>query len=427
MKGFIQVFFIFIFLNFVCFAGFCADTSDFYLKLSKAFDVFTQKNEGESAFRSLLIPAGGRFEGLGTAFTALSNDVSFFEANPAGSAFLKNTEISILHNNWIADAKMESFAYTQRTDKYGWGTALRCFYVPFTEYGELGEKKASGFYSETFLIGNFSYNCLSGYDFKGITLGGNLKAGITAMPPFVGQNGARGSKQSRTRNARNQNAYALLGDFGMILRANILKKFYDEEPNFHFGITLKNFGSPIRGDIPPAYISTGFAYRPVSFFLFSIDINQNINLKSIKASGTPAFSTGMAFSITQYFNLLTGLAIRGGNPRFTLGGEVNLDNVQISANYTLDLTNQIANFNRISVGVKVLLGDSGRGERAANIKKLYFEGLKEYKDKKYQEAINIWNEVLKQDPTFDPAKEGIKIAKRQQKMQKDLRKILLLE
>ena len=150
-------------------------------------------------------------------------------------------------------------------------------------------------------------------------------------------------------------------------------------------------------------------------------------MKSIKASGTPAFSTGMAFSITQYFNLLTGLAIRGGNPRFTLGGEVNLDNVQISANYTLDLTNQIANFNRISVGVKVLLGDSGRGERAANIKKLYFEGLKEYKDKKYQEAINIWNEVLKQDPTFDPAKEGIKIAKRQQKMQKDLRKILLLE
>ena len=135
----------------------------------------------------------------------------------------------------------------------------------------------------------------------------------------------------------------------------------------------------------------------------------------------------MAFSITQYFNLLTGFAIRGGNPRFTLGGEVNLANVQINANYTLDLTNQIANFNKISVSVKLQLGDRGRGERADKIKKRYFEGLKEFKDKNYQKAITIWTEVLKEDPTFDPAKEGIKIAENQQKMQEDLRRILLLE
>ena len=427
MKGFIQASFIFIFLNFAGFRLFCADTSDLYSKISKAFELFTYKNEGESAFRSLLIPAGGRFEGLGTAFTALSNDISFFEANPAGSAFLKNTEIGAAHNNWIADAKLESFAYSQRTDKYGWGAALRCFYIPFTEYGSEGEKKASGFYSETFLIGNFSYNFFSRYDFKGITLGANIKAGITAVPPFSGQNADSSTKAQRRKNARDQNAYALLGDFGIILRANIFKKFYDTEPNFHFGIALKNFGVPIRGDVPPAYVSAGFSYRPVSIFLFSADVNQNVNLKNLKASGLPTFSTGMAFSITQYFNLLTGVAIRGGNPRFTLGGEVNLANMQINANYTLDLTNQIANFNKISVSVKLQLGDRGRGERADKIKKRYFEGLKEFKDKNYQKAITIWTEVLKEDPTFDPAKEGIKIAENQQKMQEDLRRILLLE
>lgn len=427
MRRFIQALFLLIFLILLNFSGFCADVSKSYFEVSKAFDIFIQKNEGETAFRSLLIPAGGRFEGLASAFTALSNDSSFFEANPAGSAIIKNTEISILHNNWIADSKLETFAYSQRTDNFGWGTALRCFYIPFTEYGFLGEKKASGFYSETFLIGNFSYNFLSTYDFKGLTIGANLKTGITAMPPFSGQDNVADKKSVQRKNAANQNAYAVLGDLGLILRANVLKGFYDDEPNFYFGLAFKNFGTPIRGDIPPAYISMGFAYKPFSIFLFSVDVNQTINLKNIKASGFPLFSTGFMLSITKYFNFLSGFAIKSGNPRITFGGEVNLPNIQICANYTLDLASQITNINRISIGAKFLLGDRGRAEKAQNIKKLYFEGLKEFNAGKYREAVNIWNDLLKEDKTFIPAKEAIKIAEKQEQMRTELRKMLLLE
>lgn len=427
MKKLIQAFLIIIFFSFTENRAFSIDISNAYSDVSKAFDLFIQQNEGETAFRSLLIPSGGRFEGLASTFTALSNDISFFDANPAASAVLENTEVNFLHNSWIADSKLETVGYTQRKNNLGWGSSLRCFYIPFTEYGSLGEKKSSGFYSETFLTANFAYNFMAGYNFKGFTIGGNLKLGMRAMPPFAGQDNKTASASERIKKARQQNGYAVLGDFGILFRANLAKKFYDGEPNFYFGFMMKNFGTPIRGELPPSYISIGIAYRPVSFFLFALDIRQNIHLKKIQSSGLPSGSFGMMFSITKYFNLLTGFGIRGGNPHISLGGEVNLENIRINANYTLDMASQTVNLNRISLGVKILLGDDGRKQQKNKLEQLYLQGLKEYKNKNYSEAISIWEEILKTDKRFDPAKEGIEIAEQQKKLQESLNKILLLE
>ncbi|MGI5064842.1 UPF0164 family protein [Treponema putidum] len=429
MKRFFQVFYIIIFLIFCKVSLFSADISDFYAGVSSVFDIFTQKFESETAFRSLLIPSGGRFEGLGGSFTALSNDISFFDANPAASALLKETELNVLHNSWIADSKLETIGYTQRKNHLGWGTSLRCFYVPFTEYGPLGEKKASGYYSETFLTANIAYNFFAGYDFKGLTVGGSIKTGIRSMPPFSGQDEAADPDNTapQYKNASKNNGYAVLGDLGIMIRANVKKIFYSDEPNFYFGLSLKNFGPPIRGEIPPSYIALGFAYRPVDVFLFEIDINQGINLINIKNSGLPSGSVGFMFSITKYFNLLTGFGINGGNPRFNLGGEVNFSNVQISANYALDLASQVTNISRISVGVKFLLGQDKRDEKLNTVKKLYIQGLKEYNNKNYEKAIEVWKEILAIDKRYDPAIEGIIRAEQQLQLLEEIKKILLLD
>ncbi|UTC67662.1 MULTISPECIES: UPF0164 family protein [unclassified Treponema] len=429
MKRIIQAVCIVIFLISSKISLFCADISNSYGGVSSAFDIFTQKFEGETAFRSLLIPSGGRFEGLNGSFTALSNDISFFDANPAASALLKETEINVLHNSWIADSKLETIGYTQRKNHLGWGTSLRCFYIPFTEYGHLGQKKASGYYSETFLTANIAYNFLAGYDFKGLSIGGSIKTGIRSMPPFSGQGEAADLEypEKQNQNASRQNGYAVLGDFGIMIRANVSKIFYSNEPNFYFGLSLKNFGTPIKGELPPSYISLGFAYRPVSFFLFEVDVNQGINVANIKRSGLPYGNMGMMFSITKYFNLLTGFGIKGGNPRFTLGGEVNLSNIQISANYTLDLSSQVTNISRISIGVKFLLGQDKRDQKQNTIEKLYIQGLKEYNSKNYQRAIEIWQEILSLDKRYDPAIEGIARAEQQLKLLEEIKKILLLD
>ncbi len=427
MRKIIQVVCISIFAFFANSIAFCIDISNSYANMSKVFEKFMQKHEGETSFRSLLIPSGGRYEGLAYAFTALSNDSSFFEANPAGSVLVKNTEINALHNNWIADSNLETITYTQRTNRLGWGGSLRCFYIPFTEYDGNGDKVNSGYYSETFITGNIAYNFLAGYDFKGLTIGGNLKLGLLSMPPFAGRSDTEVSFAEQKKRAKAQNGYAVLGDLGMILRANVLKGFYDDEPNFYFGLAFKNFGAPIKGDIPPAYIAMGFAYRPFSIFLFSFDVKQNVNLKNIKASGFPYGSLGLMFSITKYFNLLTGIGVKGGNPHFNVGGEINLKNIQIQANYNLDLASQTTALNRISVGVKISLGDRGRQKERDEIKRLYIEGLKEYNQKQYEKAIELWQEILKLDSQYDPAIDAIKIAERQWNMQRQLDKLLKLD
>lgn len=426
MRRFIQVLAIIFFLLTLA-SGFTADVSSGYSSVSKAFDIFTNKHEGETSFRSLFILGGGRMEGLSGAFTALANDITFFEANPAASSTLKNTEIAFLHNSWIADSRIETLSFSMRSGNLGYGTSLRCFYVPFTEYDAFGEKVSSGYYSETFSSLNVAYNFLAGYKFKGIAIGGNLKFGILSMPPYNGQENEFLNKKERKAKALKQQGFAVLGDFGIQMRADVLKKFNSREPNFYLGIVLKNMGIPINGDIPPSAVSAGFAYRPVEIFLFSFDITQPMNLKNIKASEKFFISMGTMFTITKYFNLLTGFGIKGGNPRFSLGGEVNLENIQISANYLLDLSSQTTALNHISLGAKFSLGNRGREKEADRLEQIYIEGLKLYQKQQFEQAIEVWKTILEKNPYFEPALKAIHTAERQKKLQYEIKKIQELE
>ena len=55
------------------------------------------QNTGLTIFPTLIIPSGGEFEGMATAYTAVARDVSFLDANAAASATLRTTRaISIV-------------------------------------------------------------------------------------------------------------------------------------------------------------------------------------------------------------------------------------------------------------------------------------------------------------------------------------------
>lgn len=396
-----------------------------YSSVSKGFDVFANMHEGEMTFRSLLIPAGGRMAGLNGAFTALANDITFFEANPAGSSSLKNTEIAFFHNAWIADSHLDSLFYSMRSNNFGYGASLRCFYVPFTEYGSYGERLSSGYYSETFLTFNVSYNFFSGYKFKGLSLGSNLKVGLASFPPFEGQlsDGEESTLKMRKANATSQMGFATLADFGMQIKGDFFKNFDARDPNIFFGLALKNIGPPIKGNVAPASFSFGFAYQPIKILTFSFDGSIPINVANASHSGKPFFSAGLMFGITKYFNLLSGFGVKGGNPSFTLAGEVNFASVQLNACYTLDLTTQTTALNHIILGIKIIFGDRGRGAFQDKIESMYMEGLHLYQEKKYEEAIAVWEEVLKLNKHFEPAKRSIKSAKNMKLLQDELLKL----
>jgi hypothetical protein len=117
---------------------------------------------GLTTFRSLLIPMGGLAEGMGTAYTAVTKDSSYFEANPATSSVLDFTELAVFHNNWIADTRIEGAVYTIRFKSVGFGIGGKWLYLPFTSYSDFGERGGAGYYSESMAGFNLSLTLFRG-------------------------------------------------------------------------------------------------------------------------------------------------------------------------------------------------------------------------------------------------------------------------
>jgi hypothetical protein len=396
-----------------------SDAAAYYVNI---FEPLIDKNEGVTCFRSLLIPGGGRSEAMGSAFSALANDISFFETNPAGSSTMKNTELAVFHNNWIADSRLETVSFTQRTDDFGYGASVRCFYVPFTEYNTFGERVSRGYYTETFGTLNASYNFLSGYYFKGIAVGTNIKAGYRGMPDYSDNYGnlqqGSGFKQS---------AATIMADLGAQTRFNLLKLYRSRDPNFYLGATARNFGPPVLDEALPSLFTLGAAYKPANPITVSAEVQQPINLVDINQSGTTVYGAGVAIDFVKFFTFLGGLQLKGANPRLSIGGEINVNDLQFNVNYTLDMTTQAAIFNRISLAAKLNLGDRGRAARQNQVEQLYIRGLKLYASGDLESAIAVWQEALAIDKRFDPAIEGISTAKTTLEIQQKIREIQQLE
>ena len=224
---------------FFAFTAYTLDLSGANSSLSDSFYSYVDDNEGTTGFRSLNIPSGGKAESLGTAFTALADDSSFFDYNPAASCVMENTELSVFHNSWIADSAIESLAGTIRKGNLGYGGQLKCFYVPFTEYNAFGERVTGNYYSETTATFNASYNFFNGYNFKGLALGTNAKASWRSIPDYTDND----TDEIISGSGLAQSAAAFMVDFGLLLRFNIAKHYSSREPNFRIGLSILNIGS----------------------------------------------------------------------------------------------------------------------------------------------------------------------------------------
>ena len=384
--------------------------------LSQIFDWAIDDNEGETAFRSLLIPFGGRSESMGEAYTGLSDDISFFQYNAAASSLQTETQLSVFHNSWIADSKLDAVAYTTRFGHLGLGTYFSSFYLPFTEYNLFGDRVASNYYSESFAGLNISYNFLAGYNFKGLALGANLKAGWRAMPDFTDNE----SDEILVNSGIEQSAFASLVDIGLMMQFNFLKYFSSREPNVRFGLSAQNLGFTLTGfgsesglkidEGLSTILAAGLSLKPIKPLLLAFDFKQPVNFFNITTYLKPYFCFGAAFKFTTFASLLGGFEIKGGNPKISAGFEFEILKVRLNFNYSLDLTSSFNPLNKVSISAKLLLGDRGRAQIDALVDKYYQEGLTLFTNREYEEAIKIWQEALKLNKRFDPAILGIETA-----------------
>jgi len=376
--------------------------NDFYSNFSRFLrEIYgTDYNSGMTVFPVLGIPSGGKAEGMAGAFSAVCDDVSFLEWNPAGSAEVPNSEIGFFHNNWIADIKIETALYSRRIKDFGFGFLAKWLYTTFTEYDDFGEHASKGYYSEALAILNTSYTFLKGYYFPGISLGVNLKGAFRISPDVTGYDS---SSQSST---------AVLGDVGLLTRINFLKFYWAREKNMSFALVLRNLGviaekGKPSDEVLPALAVAGFSYKPFRQLCLSFDFSYPVNLNNIYVSESFYFSTGLAVSITNFISMRAGILIQAGSSRIVIGSGVNLKGIAFDINYTVDLVTQFQTVNRLTLGVRFNFGDGGRKERDKLVDKYYDLGLDAYSEYKDDIAIEYFNKALALNRYFDPAEEAI--------------------
>ena len=382
------------------------DWSTFYSNFAEAFSGFADPNTGLTAFPTLLIPPGGRFEGMGTAFTAVADDTGYLEANPSASSTLERSQLSLYHHSWIADSNLEGVVYTIRFDDLGLGFGGKFLFLPFTEYNEWGGRESRGYISETIATLNVSYNFFSSYHFYGLAVGANLKAAYRNVPAVI---------------YPDQSALTGMIDVGLLTRFNLLKFFVSRSKNFSVGAAVKNLGLPALGEPLPTTATLGIAYSPIRPVIWALDFNLPF---SLNPSDFPAqrwyLASGLSVNVTNFLSVQSGFQLRGDNPRISLGSAIDLAKVSFVMNYNLDLSGRLNPADKFSLEARIHLGDGGRLALRNHVDELYLNGLEAYANGRLAEAILFWEEALSLDPGFVPARENIDTARRALQLQKEM-------
>ena len=367
-------------------------------------------NAGLTAFPVLKIPMGGRAEGMAWAFTAVSDDISFIEFNPAGSSMLARSELALFHNNWIADTKIEGAVYASRYKDLGFAAGGKWLYTPFTEYNMYGDRVSKGYYSEGVGILNVSYNFFRSYYFPGVSVGANIKGAFRIVPDYSDADDQGNNEgQLISGSGRSQSTAMVMGDIGLLTRFNLLKFYSHREPNTSAALVFSNIGPPAMGDPLPSEITAALAYKPIKPLLFSFDFSVPLNFHDASLSEKPYWALGIAGDITKFLSLRTGFLARAGGVRIALGSAIQFEKIALEINYTLDLMTQINALNRVSLGLRLDLGDQGRNLKTQKVDELYLAGLDAYSRMDLDTARTYWEEALSIDPRFSPAKEGLNV------------------
>jgi tetratricopeptide (TPR) repeat protein len=370
----------------------------------------TDPNAGRASFLSLLIPLGGRYQGMATAYTAVLKDSGYLEANPSGSSVLTQTELSLFHHDWIGDSRLEGVVYTMRQGDFGLGGGLKLLYLPFTGINEWGDRYANpgsasfakGNYTEFVATANVSYNLFSSYYFHGLALGTNLKFAYRGVPEAI---------------YPGQSAVSLLADFGLLTRFNLLKFFPSRQRNFSIGLSARNLGFPVDGEPLPSLLVVGLAYSPIRPLTIATDLQVPFFMDFSPAE-QPSVALGMDLVFTDFLSLQSGLHLKKGRPRLTAGITMVLEKMTITASYSLDLLTTLTAFDRINLEVKLNLGDLGRIDREERARELYLKGLEQFAKGNITEAINFLEESVDLNPNFEPARENLELARQAKELQK---------
>jgi hypothetical protein len=101
---------------------------------------FDGTSAGTSAAQFLKVASGARGVALGEAFSALSDDASAIDWNPAGLMKINKRSVTLMHAPYLASTFVDFFSYAERAGEIGsWGMAIK-----YMNYGKITKTDTSG-------------------------------------------------------------------------------------------------------------------------------------------------------------------------------------------------------------------------------------------------------------------------------------------
>lgn len=101
---------------------------------------FDGHSAGTSSAQFLKVASGARGVALGEAFSALCDDSSAMDWNPAGLIKIKKRSVTLMHAPYLASTYVDFFSYAERAGEVGsWGMAVK-----YMNYGKITETDTSG-------------------------------------------------------------------------------------------------------------------------------------------------------------------------------------------------------------------------------------------------------------------------------------------
>ncbi len=329
----------------LCFALFpafaCADSllDEFY----GLFGIESVENSGTSAFPVLDVPAGGRNDAMGGAYTAVADIGAFAEANPAATAGRTGSSFAFAHQDWIADANVETVRYSRSADVVGFGVSAKYFRVPFTAYDAVGGRIGVGHFSEGVVAFNLSIRFIE-----------------TARIAFaVGVNAKTVFRHVAATIAEDQSAMSLPIDLGLLAKLRLLalappRSDPFDDLNLSIGVSLRNVGQMNeRLDARlPTVLSIGFAYAPVPAILVAADLKTPVSFDPTHDPAEPFYgAVGLSVAATRFLALHAGARIRRADYRMSLGGSLLIGPVEIVVTYLVGPANGVGPEGSVSTSI----------------------------------------------------------------------------
>lgn len=203
----------------------------------------------------LKINIGARAVGMGSAFTAVANDVSAIQWNPAGLSLLTGREFSAMHSEWIVDTKLDflGFAFPLRTGVVG-GSIIYLSHPEMEGRSETREKVANFDASDLAVI--FGYS-------KRVIFSGKEMASFGLNVKLIRQQ------------IELESAYGAAFDIGLLSHFSL---FHNHNP-LSIGLCIQNIGAQMKFvnepyDLPLS-VTAGLGYN-IGALTIAFDIKQLI-------------------------------------------------------------------------------------------------------------------------------------------------------